>query len=287
MTPNLCPGAGRSPLRAHLSRPARRALLRATVLAAGVGLLSPAGALAADGGAGLGASSSNGAESSGSTSGSSSPFSSATSPIAAAPADDPVSAAADGLSISTHSAGTLRRIVTFTGSAPAGAAGETVEIQRQTGASGWSEVASASVPASETYTVHWRANRAGASQFRALLSSAGSAAGQPTAGTARSGAATPAVGVTVFTDAIATVYGPGFDGHRTACGQKLTPHTVGVASRTLRCGSTVTVYYHGQAVTVPVIDRGPFANHASWDLTEATATALGVSETETVGTIRG
>jgi rare lipoprotein A (peptidoglycan hydrolase) len=36
---------------------------------------------------------------------------------------------------------------------------------------------------------------------------------------------------------------------------------------------------------VPVIDRGPFANGARWDLTMATAKALGIKETATIGTL--
>jgi rare lipoprotein A (peptidoglycan hydrolase) len=47
-----------------------------------------------------------------------------------------------------------------------------------------------------------------------------------------------------------------------------------VANRTLPCGTKVALFYHGRSVTVPVIDRGPYANHADWDLTLATAKKL-------------
>ena len=40
------------------------------------------------------------------------------------------------------------------------------------------------------------------------------------------------------------------------------------------CGTQVALYYGGRTITVPVIDRGPYANHADWDLTEATAKLL-------------
>src|SRR5665213_358906 len=79
--------------------------------------------------------------------------------------------------------------------------------------------------------------------------------------------------------AIATWFGPGFYGQQTACGQTLTPATVGVANRKLPCGTLVKVTYHGQGLTVPVVDRGPYANGADWDLTAAAATALGIEET--------
>jgi rare lipoprotein A (peptidoglycan hydrolase) len=36
-------------------------------------------------------------------------------------------------------------------------------------------------------------------------------------------------------------------------------------------------------VVVPVIDRGPFANGADWDLTQATAQQLGITGTVRIG----
>jgi rare lipoprotein A (peptidoglycan hydrolase) len=78
---------------------------------------------------------------------------------------------------------------------------------------------------------------------------------------------------------IATWFGPGFYGKRTACGQMLTPAVVGVANRTLPCGTLVTFSYRARAVTVPVIDRGPYANGADWDLTSQAAQLLGVLDT--------
>jgi rare lipoprotein A len=66
-------------------------------------------------------------------------------------------------------------------------------------------------------------------------------------------------------------------GNRTACGQTLGYGTLGVAHKTLPCGTRVTLRYGGREVTVPVIDRGPFAHGREWDLTGATARALGFS----------
>jgi peptidoglycan lytic transglycosylase len=81
---------------------------------------------------------------------------------------------------------------------------------------------------------------------------------------------------------VATWYGPGFFGRRTACGQVLRRSTVGVAHRRLPCGTQVTVYYRGRIATVPVIDRGPYAHRAAWDLTQATARQLGIERTSRV-----
>ncbi|HEV7585895.1 MAG TPA: septal ring lytic transglycosylase RlpA family protein [Solirubrobacteraceae bacterium] len=85
--------------------------------------------------------------------------------------------------------------------------------------------------------------------------------------------------------AIATWFGPGFYGQRTACGQTLTPAVIGVAHRTLPCGTLVKVVYKGQALTVPVLDRGPYSHiGADWDLTAGAASALGITETVRIAT---
>lgn len=78
---------------------------------------------------------------------------------------------------------------------------------------------------------------------------------------------------------IATWFGPGFYGKQTACGQTLTPAVVGVANRTLACGTLVAVTYRGRSLTVPVLDRGPYGHGADWDLTAGAARSLGITET--------
>jgi rare lipoprotein A (peptidoglycan hydrolase) len=83
---------------------------------------------------------------------------------------------------------------------------------------------------------------------------------------------------------IATWFGPGFYGQKTACGQTMSPVIVGVANRTLPCGTLVLVNYKGHRLTVPVIDRGPYAHDATWDLTWGAASALTINETVRVKT---
>jgi rare lipoprotein A (peptidoglycan hydrolase) len=73
----------------------------------------------------------------------------------------------------------------------------------------------------------------------------------------------------------ATWYGPGFYGRRTACGQVLRRGTIGVAHKTLRCGTLVTFSYHGRSMIAPVIDRGPFTAGNAWDLTNGLRRMLG------------
>jgi rare lipoprotein A len=89
--------------------------------------------------------------------------------------------------------------------------------------------------------------------------------------------------VTVYRPARATWYGPGLYGHHTACGRLLSHRIMGVAHRTLPCGTPVELSLGGRTLTVPVIDRGPFSNGARYDLTSAAAQALGLAQTVTVG----
>jgi rare lipoprotein A (peptidoglycan hydrolase) len=63
-------------------------------------------------------------------------------------------------------------------------------------------------------------------------------------------------------------------GQPLACGGRLDRDQLGVASRTLPCGTLVAIAYRGRMVHVPVIDRGPFVEGRTWDLTGATAEAL-------------
>ena len=74
---------------------------------------------------------------------------------------------------------------------------------------------------------------------------------------------------------VASWYGPGFYGNRTACGQTYTAEIVGVAHRTLPCGTLVVLEYRGQSMTVPVIDRGPYVAGRTLDLSHATHVAMG------------
>lgn len=83
--------------------------------------------------------------------------------------------------------------------------------------------------------------------------------------------------------ALATWFGPGLFGNQTACGQVLTRRLVGLANRTLPCGTLVKVSFRGRALTLPVVDRGPYGPlHASFDLTQAAARMLHMTETSRV-----
>ncbi|HXR31257.1 MAG TPA: septal ring lytic transglycosylase RlpA family protein [Solirubrobacterales bacterium] len=72
----------------------------------------------------------------------------------------------------------------------------------------------------------------------------------------------------------ATWYGPGLYGNSTACGQTLLPRTVGVAHRTLPCGTAVKLVYEGRSLITRVIDRGPYTAGNAFDLTNGARRAL-------------
>jgi rare lipoprotein A len=80
----------------------------------------------------------------------------------------------------------------------------------------------------------------------------------------------------VFRQVGASWYG---GGGSLACGGWLTGATLGVANKTLPCGTLVTLRYGAHAVRVPVVDRGPYVAGREFDLTEATKRALGFGGT--------
>lgn len=92
--------------------------------------------------------------------------------------------------------------------------------------------------------------------------------------------------LTSFRLAGASYYGPGLYGNGVACGGTLEPGTLGVANKTLPCGTMVKLRYNGHSITVPVIDRGPYVAGREFDLTEATKQALGFGDTGEVWSTR-
>lgn len=231
-------------------------------------LVLPAGALAASGGSGL------------------SPGSSGLTPT---PTQSPtaatqsgnliVSATGNGITIETNASAILRNGLSFSGQAPQSMAGDTIEVERSGHETNWAwaPTVSATVASDGTFAAVWHTNHIGRFSIRAVLSAA-SLAQAATAGTsvAQSATTTSSLTITVYRPSLATQYGPGFYGNRTACGERLRPGTIGLANRTLKCGTSVAIYYRGRTMIVPVIDRGPYANGADWDLTEATGRALGI-----------
>ncbi len=78
----------------------------------------------------------------------------------------------------------------------------------------------------------------------------------------------------VYRYANASWYGPGLFGRRLGCGGRLGYSQLGVAHKTLPCGTKVTLRHGGRSLRVPVIDRGPYVGSREFDLTAATARRL-------------
>jgi hypothetical protein len=189
-----------------------------------------------------------------------------------------ISASGPQVAITTRAGTMLRKVARFRGSAPASAAGRTIAIERfDDSAQTWKAVAHATVADDGTYVARWRARKVGQFRIRAVLQ---------TGSQATAAGASPELDITVHRPAVATWYGPGFYGHKTACGVKMTRTLLGVAHRTLPCGSEVAVLYKGRRITVPVVDRGPFRRGTAYDLTAATAQALGFTHTARLGAVR-
>jgi rare lipoprotein A len=173
----------------------------------------------------------------------------------------------------------LRRTTRFRGSDTGAQAGRTVAIERfDPLLNTWAPVASATVAGDGSYLARWRTDRIGVLRLRAIV--------DPGAQATAAAAASPEISVTVYRQALATWYGPGFYGKRTACGAVLSHALLGIAHRTLPCGTPVALSYKGRRITVPVVDRGPFAHGASYDLTSATAQQLAFTVTDRIGALR-
>jgi rare lipoprotein A len=176
----------------------------------------------------------------------------------------------------------LGQVARFRGTARARDAGRRAVIQRfDDTAARWRPVARTRVGSDGTFVARWRTDSSGRVRVRAILRSrrATKASG------ADAHTASEELAVTVYRPDFATWYGPGLFGNRTACGQVLTPELQGVAHKTLPCGAKVALLYGGRRTVVEVVDRGPYAHGASWDLTQATAQSLGFETSDTIGAI--
>jgi len=77
---------------------------------------------------------------------------------------------------------------------------------------------------------------------------------------------------------IASWYGPGFDGRRTANGEVYDMNGISAAHKTLPFGTIVRVVdlETGRSVVVRINDRGPFIKGRIIDLSKGAAEALGI-----------
>ena len=192
--------------------------------------------------------------------------------VPAASAQAPTAPAA--ASLAADPGALVNRVTRFRGVMPDVAPGGAVQVQRLDAVRGWVAEATTTVGAGGAFVARWRPRVVGRFTVRAVAGGDGARA---------AATAAPTAPVTVYRAAVATWYGPGLYGHHTACGQVLSHRIMGVAHRTLPCGTPVEIAVGGKTLTVPVIDRGPFSNGARYDLTSAVAQQLGLAQTATIG----
>ena len=156
--------------------------------------------------------------------------------------------------------------------AGSGLGGRDVQLQAL-GARGWKEVAHTRTGAAGRFLLRYVPR----SLLRELMRVHFSGDSADTASHRRLGA------LQVYRLAGASWYG---GGGTMACGGTLTSSTLGVANKTLPCGTLVPLRYDGRSVRVPVVDRGPYVEGREYDLTEATKAQLGFGSTGEVWSSR-
>src|SRR4051794_32294173 len=158
---------------------------------------------------------------------------------------------------------------------PAGA-GRAVSLQIGRTGGGWTTVDHDRTDDKGRYVLAWRATKTGTKRVRVHFGGTRElTSARHLAGTAR-----------IYRRAVASWYGPGLYGQHLACGGTLSAGTLGVAHKSLPCGTEVTLHYRGRTVRVPVVDRGPYVGGREFDLTAATKQKLGFGSTGTVLTTR-
>lgn len=82
----------------------------------------------------------------------------------------------------------------------------------------------------------------------------------------------------IFEKGLASWYGPGFHGKKTASGERFNMNALTAAHKTLPLGTNVVVrsVASGKEVTVRINDRGPFGGGRVIDLSKAAAKQLGI-----------
>ena len=150
------------------------------------------------------------------------------------------------------------RALRVAGAVRSGQAGQGVALQVRKGGR-WVTLDRAATDQAGRYSLRYRTKRTGSWPLRVRAATGNRLLGR----------------LNVYRHAYASWYGPGLFGGHLACGGTLTPGTLGVANKTLPCGTKVNLRYHGRSVRVPVVDRGPYVGGREYDLTSATKQKLG------------
>lgn len=151
------------------------------------------------------------------------------------------------------------------------AAGRTVTLERR-GARGWKTIDKARTSSAGAFRLTFKARRVDTAAVRIRFS-----------GDRQSKGASRSAGrLNVFRPALASWYGPGLYGNKLGCGGTLSAGTIGVAHKSLPCGTKLILRKGNRLVRAKVIDRGPYVGAREFDLTAATKHRLGFGSTGTI-----
>jgi len=134
-----------------------------------------------------------------------------------------------------------------------GVAGKHVSLQKRTGRH-WTTVARATTRAGGVFRVSYRPPRPVSTMLRIAADEHRHALGR----------------LNAYRRATMSWYGPGLYGNKLSCGGRLTPSTIGVANKSLPCGTKLTLRKGNRIVRARVVDRGPYVGGREFDLTSAT-----------------
>jgi peptidoglycan lytic transglycosylase len=138
-----------------------------------------------------------------------------------------------------------------------GAVGRPALLQRRSGER-WATIDRATTRARGTFGFAFRPQRTGSARLRVRVDAARREIGR----------------LNVYRRAAVSWYGPGLYGNKLSCGGRLSPGTLGVAHKTLPCGTRVTLRKGDRVIRVRVVDRGPYVGGREFDLTSATRAKL-------------
>lgn len=139
-----------------------------------------------------------------------------------------------------------------------------VHLQRRKGGR-WQTIDRTTTSGDGRFRVAERLRRPGSTRMRLRVRNtpAGVASGRRSIGT-----------VQAYRRALASWYGPGLYGNKLGCGGRLSTGTIGVAHKSLPCGTKLVLRHRGREVAARVIDRGPYVGNREFDLTAATKNRL-------------
>ena len=151
------------------------------------------------------------------------------------------------------------RRATVAGNVRPGIAGRHAVLQRRGSKHRWSTIDDATTTAGGAFAFRFRPQRTGSAKLRVAVDSACREIGR----------------LNVYRRAAVSWYGPGLHGNTLSCGGTLTPGTLGVANKTLPCGSHVTLR-RGHRVTG--LDASPTLLRAAAEADPAASYVQGRAE---------